>query len=84
MSKMEIERTIVFYLLLFFLFLKELTENQPKNSVWEKQTFYIIRLIFFYYVYKYDIEVYKKEEEKVEDDASKWDRWSIKRKECTG
>ena len=52
-------------------FFREPTENQPEHSVWEKQTFFIIRLIF-HYEYKYDIEVYKKEE-KVEDEASKGD-----------
>ena len=38
----------------------------------KNKQFFIIRLIF-YCEYKYDIEVYKKEEEKMEDEASKGD-----------
>ena len=72
MPKTEIEWTIVFFIDFLFLFLRDPTENQPKNSIWEKQTFFILRLIF-YYEYKYDIKVYKKEKEKVEDEASNGD-----------
>ena len=33
---------------IIIIFFREPIKNQTKNSVWRKQTFFIIRLIFYY------------------------------------